>query len=214
MNGSGRHWLFDLDNTVYPLSSGLFSLIDERINMYLEEFCGFDGPQADVTRKDYFRRYGLTLLGLMTEHDTDPSHYLEYVHRVPVTDILRPNGELRRILLSIGSPKSIFTNGSAEHSRTVLGALGLEDLFGDIFDIAAGDYIPKPDGRAYRRVLDALGADAGRSVLVEDLAQNLPPAKALGMTTILVGEGCPGEGADYVVGAIEEIEGILPEIEG
>ena len=214
MTRNGRHWLFDLDNTIYPLSSGLFSLIDERINMYLAEFCGFDARQADFTRRDYFSRYGLTLLGLMDEHGTDPSHYLEYVHRVPVNDILRPNSELRRILSSIDSPKSIFTNGSQKHSLTVLGALGLEDLFGDIFDITTGDYIPKPDQRAYRRVLDALGADAGSSVLVEDLRQNLPPAKALGMTTILVGESGDVESADYVVGTIEEIEGILPALDG
>lgn len=214
MTGNGRHWLFDLDNTMYPASSGLFALIDERINLYLQEHAGIEPERADFTRRDYFRRYGLTLLGLMKEHGTDPAHYLEYVHRVPVNEVLAPRSELRRILRSIDAPKSIFTNGSQEHSRTVLRALGLEDLFGEIFDITDGDYIPKPDPRAYRAVLDRLGADAARSVLVEDLPQNLVPARDLGMTTILVGgeEGTPG--ADYVLAELEDLADLLAELEG
>ena len=43
--------------------------------------------------------------------------------------------------------------------------------------------------------------------------QNLPPAKELGMTTILVGAGVDTEGADYVISGMEELASILPEIE-
>ena len=213
MSDNGRHWLFDLDNTMYPASSGLFALIDERINLYLQKHAGIDPERADFTRRDYFHRYGLTLLGLMKEHGTDPDHYLEYVHRVPVADMLSPRGDLRRILTSIEAPKSIFTNGSREHSLTVLRALGLEDLFGEIFDITDGGFIPKPDPRAYRAVLDSLGADATRSVLVEDLPQNLLPARALGMTTILVGGEAGTPGADYVVAELGELSNVLDDLE-
>lgn len=214
MANNGRHWLFDLDNTVYPAASGLFALIDERINLYLQEHAGIAPERADFTRRDYFHRYGLTLLGLMEEHGTDPAHYLEYVHRVPVAEVLGRNGRLRSTLRSIAAPKSIFTNGSREHSRTVLRALGIEDCFGEIFDITGGEFIAKPDPRAYRAVLETLGADASRSVLVEDLPQNLLPAKDLGMTTILVGRTEAVPGADYVLAEVEELADILDELEG
>jgi putative hydrolase of the HAD superfamily len=150
----------------------------------------------------------------MEEHGVEPSHYLEYVHRVPVDEVLRPNGRLRRTLESIESPKSIFTNGSRQHSLVVLKALGVEDLFGEIFDITSGRYIPKPDPRAYRAVVDTLGAEPGKSVLVEDLPQNLPPAKDLGMTTILIGAGERPAAADYMISGLEQLPRILPGLAG
>ena len=89
----------------------------------------------------------------------------------------------------------------------------MADLFGHIFDITTGSYIPKPDPRSYRTVLDSLDADAAHCVLVEDLSQNLPPAKALGMTTVLVGTTEPSEGADYAIGRLEDLVDILPDLE-
>ncbi len=187
------YWLFDLDNTLYPVESGLFSAIDRRINLYLEEFFGVDRERADGVRREYFEKYGLTLLGLMQERGADPSHYLEYVHRVPVTEYLRPNLRLREVLRSIEAPKSIFTNGSRRHSEAVTSALGVSGLFENIFDIRELGYIPKPDPRSYRAVLDRLGVPGDEAVLVEDLPRNLSPAMDLGMTTILVG----GNGDPY-----------------
>ena len=57
-----------------------------------------------------------------------------------------------------------------------------------IFDVRFAQFKPKPDPLVYQRVIDALGADAHASILVEDTPKNLPPARTLGMTTILVGE--------------------------
>jgi putative hydrolase of the HAD superfamily len=209
-----RCWLFDLDNTLYPQASGLFAAVDARINRYLQKYFGIGSERADAVRRDYFHRYGLTLAGLMRERDADPDHYLEYVHRVEVGDYLGPNEKLKSVLGSIPAPKVIFTNGSRTHSVAVMRALGVEEFFVEIFDIASVDYIPKPDPRSYRMVLDRLGVEGEEAVLVEDLEKNLPPAKELGMRTILVGRACSNGAADYVLESPEEIPSVLPGLSG
>jgi putative hydrolase of the HAD superfamily len=212
MKGNIRYWLFDLDNTLYPAASGLFGAIDHRINRYLQKFFDIRPERSDYVRRDYFHRYGLTLLGLMEERGADPEHYLEYVHRVPVADYLSPNSRLQALLAAIPVPKVIFTNGSRRHSMAVMEALGVSDAFDEIFDIASCGYIPKPDLRSYRMVLERLGIAGREALMAEDLERNLPPAKSLGMVTVLVGGSGGSRSADYSVATIEEIAGDLSEI--
>jgi putative hydrolase of the HAD superfamily len=207
-----QYWLFDLDNTLYPAASGLFDAIDQRINRYLREFFDIHSERADAVRRDYFDRYGLTLLGLMEERDANPDHYLEYVHRVPVADYLSPNRQLQSLLAAIPVPKVIFTNGSRRHSMAVMEALGVSDAFDEIFDIASCGYVPKPDLRSYRTVLERLGIEGREAVMAEDLERNLPPAKSLGMVTVLVGSEGGSHSADYSVASIEDLSGVLSEI--
>lgn len=208
------YWLFDLDNTLYPPESGLFDAIDGRINKYLRTFCDVLPQETGKLRKHYFRTYGLTLVGLMRERKADPEHYLEYVHRVPVERYLKPDRRLLETLRSIAAPKAIFTNGSRSHSQAVMEALGVSEVFREIFDIASTGYIPKPDPRSYRMVLDRLGIEGDRTVLVEDLPVNLAPARDLGMTTILVGNGQRGgeSAADHVIASLDALPGLLSEL--
>jgi FMN phosphatase YigB (HAD superfamily) len=52
-------------------------------------------------------------------------------------------------------------------------------------------------------------------MLVEDNIRNLQPAKALGMTTVLVANGHDAEAdaADYVIARIEDIEKVLARMD-
>ena len=34
------HWIFDLDNSLYPASCDLFALIDERMGVFIAELLG------------------------------------------------------------------------------------------------------------------------------------------------------------------------------
>ncbi|MGA8117907.1 MAG: HAD family phosphatase [Actinocatenispora sp.] len=45
--------------------------------------------------------------------------------------------------------------------------------------------VRKPSREIYQRAADAIGVPTGQCVFVDDLAQNLTPARALGMTTVL-----------------------------
>ena len=205
-------WLFDLDNTLYPPESGLFGAVDARINEFLAAHLGLRGPAADALRRRYHDEYGITLVGLMREHGTEPHHYLEFVHRVPVGDYLDAVPGLRELIGGLPGRRAIFTNGSRRHALAVLSALGIEGLFEEIFDIVALGFRPKPDPATYRAVLEQLAVEAKRVVLLDDLARNLLPARDLGMRTVLVGSAEPSPDADFSIGTVLDLPAILPRL--
>ena len=183
-----KYILFDLDNTLYPRSLGIFDLVIERIRNYMEVRMGFDKELARSLRQEYLRRYGSTMRGLMIHHNVNPDDFLEYVHDVGVEERLSPDAELAGLLKSIITGKGIFTSGHRPHAQRVLRCLGVEGYFPEIFDIIFTRFIPKPNPEPYRQILDHLRLEGRDCMMIEDLPTNLKPAKDLGMTTVLVGE--------------------------
>lgn len=179
--------LFDLDNTLYPPERDLFSLIDARINRYMQEVAGIPAAAVDGLRRRYWAEYGVTLGGLIRHHGVDAEDYLEYVHDVDVDSRLASDPDLRAVLQQLPQRKVIFTNGSRRHAERVLAALGVTDQFEELFDIRIAAYCPKPYAAPYHQVVASLGLPASRCVMVEDSPENLRTAKSLGMRTVLVG---------------------------
>jgi len=179
--------LFDLDNTLYPPERDLFSLIDVRINRYMEEIVAIAPEEVDGLRRRYWKDYGTTLQGLIRHHTVDPEDYLDYVHSVDVASRLSRDPELKHALEQLTLPCYVFTNGSRCHVDRVINALGLDGLFNDVFDIRIAGYQPKPHPGPYREVLKKLDLGGESCVMVEDQHQNLETAKQFGMKTVLVG---------------------------
>lgn len=182
-----KYLLFDLDNTLYGAEKDLFSLIDRRINRFMEEIVGIDPGDVDPLRRYYWQEYGVTLQGLIRHFDVDPEAYLHFVHDVDVTSRLTPDPVLAAILASLPQRKVVFTNGSAAHAERVLAALGIRQAFEAVFDIRVANYLPKPFLAPYEQIVAHLAVAPAACVMVEDVAANLAPAKTLGMATILVG---------------------------
>jgi len=211
VNG-GPEWLFDLDNTLYPPEAGLFDAVDARINEFLSIHLRLDGPEADALRRRYHDEYGITLVGLMQEHGTEPHHYLDFVHSVPVNEYLGAAPALRAMIASLPGRRSIFTNGSRRHALAVLSALGLEGLFEEIFDIVALGFRPKPEPATYGEVLEHLGVAPSGAILLDDLARNLLPAREMGMRTVLVGADAPSAKFDFSIRTILDLPQVLPQL--
>lgn len=182
-----NYLLFDLDNTLYGAEKDLFSLIDRRINHFMEEIVGIAPGDVDPLRRYYWQEYGVTLQGLIRHFDVDPEAYLHYVHDVDVASRLTPDPVLAAILAALPQRKAVFTNGSSAHAERVLAALGIRQEFEAVFDIRIANYLPKPFLAPYEQILAHLQVEASSCVMIEDVAKNLAPAKELGMATILVG---------------------------
>lgn len=196
--------LFDLDNTLYPASSGLMVQIDRRIGEFVQTHLSLDEPAAFSLRKHYYQTYGTTLRGLQLHHEHIPADlYLEFVHSIAVDEYLRPDEALSAQLAALPLRKIIFTNSPREHAERVLDCLGIAQHFEAIFDLRYFAFVAKPGQAAYQLVLDELGLDGAAAVMLEDSLANLPPAKALGMTTVLVDESQTVQtGADLIVPTI------------
>ena len=189
-------WIFDLDNCLYPASTGLFALIDERMGAYIQRLLGVEAAEAKVIQKHHFHTHGTTLAGLMEEHGVDPHDFLEDVHAIPL-DRVGANPRLARGLGRLPGRKFVFTNGDAPYARRVLEAIGIDDQFEHLHDIHACDLRPKPQSHGYELLCERMGIDPTRACMVEDMAQNLRPAKALGMTTVWVDNGSERGNHDY-----------------
>jgi len=178
-------WVFDLDNTLYPHHLNLWQQVDERIRDYIARFLDLTHEQAFQLQKDYYKRYGTSMRGLMTEHGMQPDDFLDFVHRIDHSP-LEPNPALGEAIAQLGGRKLILTNGTRRHADVVMRRLEIDRHFEDVFDIAAADLEPKPLPQVYDRFLARHGIDPARAAMFEDLARNLAVPHALGMTTVLV----------------------------
>jgi putative hydrolase of the HAD superfamily len=178
-------WVFDLDNTLYPSDSDLWPKIDERITLFLMARFGLDGLSARALQRYYYQRHGTTLRGLIEEDLADAAEFLAFVHDID-RSTLAANPALAKEIAALPGRKFIFTNGSRDHALRTAAQLGLEGAFEDVFDIVAGNMVPKPAAAAYRAFFDRYGLDPTRTAMFEDIAKNLLVPRALGMTTTLV----------------------------
>jgi putative hydrolase of the HAD superfamily len=183
-----REWIFDLDNCLYPASSGLFDLIDERMGAYIGRLLDCDAAEARRVQKAHFHAHGTTLAGLMKEHDIDPHDFLEDVHAIDLDRVERDQ-RLVRLLPRLPGRRFVFTNGDAPYARRVLEKIGLTGHFDDLHDIHASGYRPKPDPHGYALLCERFGIDPAQALFADDMAQNLAPARALGITTVWVDNG-------------------------
>lgn len=180
-----RDWIFDLDNTLYPRHSDLFSQIDQRMTTYIAELMSLPRDEARVIQKDLYRRHGTTLRGLMAEREIDPDSFLSFVHDIDYS-WLEPNPYLGEAIAALPGRKFIFTNGDRGHAERAAKQLGVLDHFEDIFDIVASDLVPKPAAETYDKFVGLHTIEVERAAMFEDLAKNLTVPKMLGMKTILV----------------------------
>ena len=185
--GEVETWVFDLDNTLYPHHL-LWQQVDDRIRAYVSEFLKVSKEEAFRVQKDYYKRYGTTMRGLMTEHGLNPDDYLEYVHQIDHSP-LEPNPALGAALRNLPGRKLILTNGTRKHADAVMQRLEIHEHFEDVFDIVAAELEPKPSTITYERFLKRHAVDPGKAAMFEDLARNLEAPHGLGMTTVLVVPG-------------------------
>ncbi len=206
-------FFFDLDETLYPSSTGLWAAMRERINLYMRERLGFTPDQIEIVREKYFQEYGTTLRGLQANYNVDMDDYLAFVHDVPLEEYLRPDPRLRAALEAVRARKFIFTNADCAHAGRVTRALGLEGVFEACIDVHAIAPYCKPMPEAFEKALAAAGnPDPRACVLLDDQARITRAARALGMYTVLVGRDDPGPDADLALPSLTDLPRYLPNL--
>lgn len=197
--------LFDLDNTLYPKSAGLMQAIGKRMNLFMTERLGIDPNEVREKRDGFLKAFGTTLNGLRRRYSVDPDEFLAFVHDLPIGSYLQNEPALDGMLERLELRKIVFTNADAQHARRVLSCLGIMRHFESIIDIHLLDFVNKPNRRSYLKALEFASVQSGECVLVEDHLPNIIPAREMGMTTVMVGEGPAANGADHHIARITDL---------
>lgn len=214
-----RYLLFDLDETLYTPGTGLWEAIGQRINLYMMERLGLSERDASTLRTRYRQQYGIALTGLIADFAINPDEYLNFVHDLPIAQYLQPDMVLNAMLARLPLPKAILTNSDAAHSGRVLAQLGIARHFTHVIDVRALEFIHhKPKPEAYQRAAQIVGVRPDECVFIDDLPNNLAPARTEGMVTIHVTHGRANghlpEGVDYQTDSVLGVERIVAGLIG
>ncbi|KAK8693729.1 hypothetical protein V6N13_071299 [Hibiscus sabdariffa] len=224
--------LFDMDDTLYPLSLGVNLACRKNIEEFMLQYLNIEESEVPRMCLELYREYGTTMAGLKAlgyEFDNDEFH--AYVHgRLPYEKI-RPDPVLRNLLLSMPQRKIIFTNADKAHAQRVLKRLGLEDCFEGIicFETLNPPLEPadrtdassvcsklpilcKPSLEAFKAAIRIADVDTTKTIFFDDSARNIASGKAAGLHTVIVGSSALVPGADYALRSIHNIKEAIPEI--
>lgn len=206
--------LFDLDDTLYSGSSGIWSLIRDRIDLFMISKLGYTPENVHPCRENFFLEYGTTLRGLENVHHIDPLEYLNFVHDVPITQYLSPNIQLDTMLTNINKRKAIFTNGDRQHAKRVTDALQISDHFEKTVDILDVSPYCKPMLESFTIAFDKLKVtDTRRVLFIDDNLRNIQMAEKLGLQTVWVTENGQTQNDEYVqINNIENLLDIYPDL--
>jgi len=200
--------VIDLDNTLYAADNGVFARMDKRMTEFVANELGVNSEEADRLRVKYWKEYGTTLRGMMLHHKMDAEPFLQDVHNINAHEILGEDKALDVALGRLPARKVVHTNGIREHAEKVLGALGIAHHFDMIYDIRFNDYIPKPCKQTLARLIEAESCTPARTMVVDDLADNLQVAKELGCKTVWITRET-GKRWDFHIPAFHQLPDVL-----
>jgi putative hydrolase of the HAD superfamily len=201
--------LFDLDETLYESSTGIWEAIRNRIGLFMHERLGLEWEIIPGMRANLFTTYGTTLRGLVTLYDVETQDYLDFVHDIPMDEFLKPDPGLGELLSAYPQRKIVFTNADRNHAHRVLNALGIHSIFEQIIDIRDIDPHCKPMAEAFQKALELTGTDPASSIMLDDSQPNLATARSLGMGTIRVGSNQLSWDYDECVSRIHDLPTVL-----
>jgi len=204
---------FDLDDTLYPSENGLWKVIRKRMTTFMREYMDLPQHEIDRLRQQYFTSYGTTLRGLQIHHNVDTQDFLSFVHDVPLEEYLKPDPNLRELLLSLSQKRWIFTNADRDHALRVMNALQVRDCFEGITDVIAMDFHCKPELAAYKYAMQQAGVRRPEEcVYLDDSIRNLEPALQLGFLSVKVGNKEENSIADRTIENILDLPIAVPEL--
>jgi putative hydrolase of the HAD superfamily len=203
-------FFIDLDDTLYPVATGLWEAIRLRIEKYMIEQMGFPAEIVPDLRKELFLKHGTTMRGLQQSYHVNEQDFLDYVHDVPLADYLQPDPTLRETLNKYPQRKIIFTNADSNHANRVIVSLGLEGCFDQIIDIRDIRPYCKPQLEAFQKAMQLAGVrDPQQCVMIDDAQRNLLAAKAAGLFTIQISEKDPPSGIDAVISSLADLPSVI-----
>lgn len=178
--------VFDLDNTLYPYRSGLYTYINQRMNAFIQKRLGLSYEEVDQIRSGYIRQYGTTQQGLAEEYGISSEEFLCYAHDIEVEKYLQRSFLFREALRGISQPKYLFTNSPIHYATRILKHLQIDDLFEGFISIETLRYIGKPNRSAFEILCKHIPSEYHEIKFLDDEPKNIEMGKQFGLIGIPV----------------------------
>jgi len=198
--------VIDLDNTLYAADNGIFARMDKRMTAFVARELDMDATEANDLRIKYWKQYGTTLRGMMLHHGMEPEAFLHDVHDINVHELLQADKALDAALYRFPGRKVIHTNGIREHATRVLDALDVAHHFSNIYDIRFDNYQPKPSAETLSRLIKAEDMAVDRTLVIDDMEDNLAAARSIGAQTALISPHDPDESWDFHAASLSRLK--------
>ena len=190
----GPVFFFDLDNTLYPKSSGIAELMAHRIELFFVNYLKLPLDESRILGARFYKDYGLAIKGLIKHFSIDPIEYDRFVDGgLPLDEILKPEQRLTQLLDNLSKKGScwIFTNAGKSHATRVLKLLQLESYFSGIIycDYSEENFPHKPDRLAFARAMKCVGVtEPSKCFFFDDSIGNIMTAQEIGWNVVFVDE--------------------------
>lgn len=202
---------FDLDDTLYPPTSGIWEAIGIRMDLYMTERLSIPQDSVSTLRERLFQEHGTTMRGLVAEYHIDDQDFLDFVHDIPIQNYLSKDVQLINTLSLYPQNKVIFTNADTNHANRVLSVLGVSDFFNQVIDIRSLRPFCKPQPEAFSIALDLVAiTDPSNCVMIDDAHRNLVTANKKGLFTIQVGTEVRNPHVDAAIRTLNDLPNVIP----
>jgi putative hydrolase of the HAD superfamily len=210
------------------MDAALLDLYDTVVRTRWSELSARIASEIDVDLPALYRGYELTrdarAVGEFESPEGDMIAIVKAAGVVPAPDLIRRLLEMERsfagtaiVLWEDSLPvvaelrergvKTVLVSNCSHATRSIVDRLDLDEAFDDVilsFEVG----LRKPDPAIYRLALERVGAEAERSVFVDDQLAYCDGAAALGISTFLIdrtGDGTPVENGHRVIGDLRPL---------
>ena len=191
-----RAVIFDLGGVVFPSPFDAFDVYDEQNGLAVGTTRALIRTSSETGAWAALERNDITLAGFATELQAEAEREGFVLDAQLLLQTISGGFGARpdmlaaiRTIRARGLRTAALTNnwaapdGEGERGNDRFGALDF-----DVVVESSIEGLRKPDPRIYHLVLDRLSVRADETVFLDDLGINLKPARAMGMTTIKVGD--------------------------
>ena len=189
--------IFDLDGTLYRFhseraisfgQSQFYADLRQRIIAFLGAHLGVDDQTATGMLEAVNTEYdGELSIGFERRYGIDRHIYYAATWACEPADYVPLHPDLSAEMAPFAGRALLLTAAPRIWALRVLDHLGLRDVFGDLIITGEPD-LRKPDPAVFALAAERLGIDPAQIISVGDQNHSdILPAKALGMTTVLIG---------------------------
>lgn len=186
-----RKLVLDMDDTLYPISSGLRDALVGSIRDFIQQHVECSKEEANKLTSDYYKLYGLSLKGLIIEKGAKPDDYERFLDENIDYSVVPRDARLPALLAKANADIIIFTNSGLVHTRRTLTELEVINLVHLIVytDYAEPDFPAKPNPIAYERVEKLLNVHPSQIYFADDNVKNIKVARERNWNTVQIDEG-------------------------